>query len=149
MRSLVDGADHVYVPMADAPAAFAVLAEQLELPVLWPFTSFGMFSSGGGGGGEIKLEIIESNSTAPWSVAAEPPRPPARLGAGPRDRGVGVAPVHASTRVDGHPPGEGHLGDPAQQEHLESARAVAQQHDRRRVLRLDRRRQRVRHEIGW
>jgi hypothetical protein len=74
MRSLVDGVDHVYVPMADASAAFAVLAEQLELPVLWPFTSFGVFSSGGVSVGSIKLEIIESNSTAPWSTASGQPR---------------------------------------------------------------------------
>lgn len=74
MGSLVDGVDHVYVPMADASAAFAVLAEQLRLPVLWPFTSFGVFSSGGVSVGSIKLEIIEANSTAPWSTAQEPPQ---------------------------------------------------------------------------
>jgi hypothetical protein len=53
--SLVDGVDHVYVPMADAKAAFAVVAEQLQLPALWPFTSFGEFSSGGVSVGSIKL----------------------------------------------------------------------------------------------
>ena len=68
--SLVDGVDHVYVPMADASAAFAVLADQLALPVLWPFTSFGTFSSGGVSVGSIKLEVIEPGATAPWSTAA-------------------------------------------------------------------------------
>lgn len=74
MALLVDGVDHVYVPMPDASAAFAVLAEQLELPVLWPFTSFGAFSSGGVSVGSIKLEVIEPNTTAPWCTAQKPPQ---------------------------------------------------------------------------
>lgn len=74
MGSLVDGVDHVYVPMADAPAAFGVLTEQLKLPVLWPLTSFGTFSSGGVSVGSIKLEIIESNTVTPWSTAQDPPQ---------------------------------------------------------------------------
>ena len=69
MGSLVDGVDHVYVPMTDASAAFAVLTEQLRLPVMWPFTSFGGFSSGGVSVGSIKLEVIETNPTTPWSSA--------------------------------------------------------------------------------
>ncbi|HEX6325321.1 MAG TPA: hypothetical protein VFZ72_02020 [Jiangellaceae bacterium] len=72
--SLVDGVDHVYVPMADAKAAFAVLAEQLQLPVLWPFMSFGEFSSGGVSVGSIKLEIIEPTTAAPWCMSQEPPQ---------------------------------------------------------------------------
>lgn len=74
MRSLVDGVDHVFVPMVDASAAFAVLAEQLELPVLWPFTAFGAFSSGGVSVGSIKLEVIETNEVAPFSSAQDPPQ---------------------------------------------------------------------------
>lgn len=74
MDSLVDGVDHVYVPMADASAAFGILAEQLGLPVLWPLTSFGSFSSGGVSVGSIKLEIIETNAVTPWSTAQEPPQ---------------------------------------------------------------------------
>jgi hypothetical protein len=57
--------------MADASAAFAALSEQLELLVLWPFTSFGTFSSGGVSVGSIKLEIIETNATTPWSTAQD------------------------------------------------------------------------------
>lgn len=71
---LVDGVDHVYVPMPDASTAFAVLVEQLALPVLWPFTSFGMFSSGGVSVGSIKLEVIEPNDAAPWCTAQSPPQ---------------------------------------------------------------------------
>jgi hypothetical protein len=74
MGSLVDGVDHVYIPMADASSAFAVLTEQLGLPMLWPFTSFGVFSSGGVSVGSIKLEIIESNAVTPWSTAEDPPQ---------------------------------------------------------------------------
>jgi hypothetical protein len=74
MISLVDGVDHVYVPMPDAEAAFEVLAMELELPILWPFTSFGTFSSGGVSVGSIKLEIIEANATAPWCRPHEPPQ---------------------------------------------------------------------------
>jgi hypothetical protein len=43
---LVDGVDHIYVPMADAPIAFAVLTEELKLPCCG-LTSFGEFSSDG------------------------------------------------------------------------------------------------------
>lgn len=74
MRSLVDGIDHVYVPMVDARAAFAVLTDELELPAMWPFTSFGEFSSGGVSVGSIKLEIIEANAIAPWCTPHDPPQ---------------------------------------------------------------------------
>jgi hypothetical protein len=74
MHALVDGIDHVYVPMVDARAAFTALTEQLGLPVMWPFTSFGEFSSGGVSVGSIKLEVIEANATAPWCSAQDPPQ---------------------------------------------------------------------------
>lgn len=74
MVSLVDGVDHVYVPMTDAKDAFAVLTEDVGLPALWPFTSFGTFSSGGVSVGSIKLEVIEANATTPWSTAQQPPQ---------------------------------------------------------------------------
>jgi hypothetical protein len=60
--------------MVDGSAAFAVLTERLELPVLWPFTSFGTFSSGGVSVGSIKLEIIETNAETPFSIAQNPPQ---------------------------------------------------------------------------
>ena len=62
------------MPMADASAVFAVLTRQLQLPVLWPFTSFGAFSSGGVSVGNIKFEIIEASAVTPWSTAQEPPQ---------------------------------------------------------------------------
>ena len=74
MRPLVDGVDHVYIPMADASGAFAVLTGELDLPVMWPFTSFGDFASGGVSVGSIKLEVIEANATAPWCIAQDPPQ---------------------------------------------------------------------------
>jgi len=73
MRQLVDGVDHVFIPMVDAAAAFAALTEQLELPALWPFTSFGGFASGGVSVGSIKLEIIDSTTEVPFSTAQDPP----------------------------------------------------------------------------
>jgi hypothetical protein len=73
-RRLVDGVDHVYIPSADARAAFAVLTDELGLPVMWPFTSFGDFASGGVSVGSIKVEVIEANATAPWCLAHDPPR---------------------------------------------------------------------------
>ncbi|EWT04352.1 hypothetical protein N864_14175, partial [Intrasporangium chromatireducens Q5-1] len=74
MEPLVDGIDHVYVPMTEASAAFDVLSTGLGLPILWPMTSFGSFSSGGVSLGSIKLEIIESNAVTPWCAAHHPPR---------------------------------------------------------------------------
>ena len=74
MGPMVDGVDHLYIPMEDASDAFAMLTEKLELPVLWPFTSFGSFSSGGVSVGNIKLELLDANPLTPWSEAHEPPR---------------------------------------------------------------------------
>jgi hypothetical protein len=74
MGVLVDGVDHVYVPMTDASDGFDVLTERLGLPVLWPFTSFGNFSSGGVSVGSIKLEVLETNPVTPWSIAQDPPQ---------------------------------------------------------------------------
>lgn len=71
---LVDGVDHVYVPVADATAAHAVLADDLRLPVLWPVTDFGPFTSAGTSVGSIKLEVIEPAPEAPWSTPHQPPR---------------------------------------------------------------------------
>src|SRR5690349_4836985 len=74
MHPVVEGVDHVYIPMSEARDGFAVLTEQLDLPVMWPFTSFGGFASGGVSLGNIKLEIIEANPIAPWCTAHHPPR---------------------------------------------------------------------------
>ena len=73
-RPVVDGVDHVYIPMTDAQDAFAILTDDLGLPAMWPFTSFGDFASGGVSLGSIKLEIIEANATAPWCLAQDPPQ---------------------------------------------------------------------------
>lgn len=74
MTSLVEGVDHVYIPVVDGAAVFSALVEQLELPVLWPFTAFGSFASGGVSVGSIKLELLEANEVSPWSLPHEPPR---------------------------------------------------------------------------
>lgn len=74
MGALVEGVDHVYIPMVDASDAFTALTEHLGLPELWPFTSFGSFSSGGVSVGSIKLELIDANAVTPWSRAHQPPR---------------------------------------------------------------------------
>lgn len=74
MTPLVEGVDHVYIPVVDGSAVFAALAEQLELPVLWPFTTFGSFASGGVSVGSIKVELLEANDVSPWSLPDEPPR---------------------------------------------------------------------------
>ncbi|WP_460937206.1 hypothetical protein [Phycicoccus ginsengisoli] len=69
MRPLVEGVDHVYVPMVGAEEAFEVLSADLGLPVLWPFTSFGAFASGGLSVGSTKLEVIGATDAAPWCTA--------------------------------------------------------------------------------
>ena len=73
MKPLVDGVDHVFVPMLDASAGFASLTRDLSLPVMWPFTSFGGFASGGVSLGSIKLEVIDSTTEVPFSRAQDPP----------------------------------------------------------------------------
>ena len=72
MRALVDGVDHIFIPVADASAAFVVLTEELELPVLWPFASFGTFSSGGVSVGSIKLEVVGDEHNHAVLRCAEP-----------------------------------------------------------------------------
>lgn len=73
MRTLVEGIDHVFVPMVGAAEAFGLLVDDLALPVLWPFRSFGGFASGGVSVGSIKLELLEATATAPFSTAHDPP----------------------------------------------------------------------------
>ena len=74
VRPLVEGVDHVYVPMVGAEEAFEVLSADLGLPVLWPFTSFGAFASGGLSVGSTKLEVIGATDAAPWCTAQIPPQ---------------------------------------------------------------------------
>jgi hypothetical protein len=45
-----------------------------SVTVMWPFTSFGAIASGGVSLGNIKLEVVEANSTAPWCIPQPPPR---------------------------------------------------------------------------
>lgn len=49
-----------------------IRSHPLLLPVMWPYTSFGDFSSGEVSVASIKLEVIEANATAPWCSAQRP-----------------------------------------------------------------------------
>ena len=69
--------DHVFVPLVDAANAHAFLTQTLRLPVAWPYSNYGDFSSGGTVLGSINLEVIESSTTMRALCA----RRPARIGA--------------------------------------------------------------------
>lgn len=66
--------DHFYVPLHNAADGFAFLSETLRLPVVWPFTDYGVFASGGVHLGNTNLEIIKSTDAFLHGVALRPAR---------------------------------------------------------------------------
>ena len=78
MSSVVARLDHVYVPFDDARAAFDVFSGELGLPVMWPFDSYGVVTSGTVVLGNLHLETLQSlppsaHPLAPPSMTAVVP----------------------------------------------------------------------------
>jgi hypothetical protein len=82
-RVLVRQIDHVLVHTDDAARLFAVLTEDLALPVAWPLFTYRGFSSGAVGFGNTNVEILQhvegdapafaaAPGTYPIGVALEP-----------------------------------------------------------------------------
>src|ERR1051325_11486523 len=74
MRALVTRIDHVFVPLADAAAAFRFLCDALALPAAWPFGEYGLFASGGITLGAANLEVVRTSDVFPFFVAQRPAR---------------------------------------------------------------------------
>jgi hypothetical protein len=71
---LVRQIDHILIGSDEAEQLFRLFSEQLGLPVVWPFRSYGQFSSGGVGLGNVNVELIgsEHRQFGLTGVALEP-----------------------------------------------------------------------------
>lgn len=78
---IVRQVDHVLVVSRDAATLFAVLTDTFQLPVAWPFSGHGNFSSGGVSLGNVNLEVLQETdpsakgSTPRWTGFALEPEP--------------------------------------------------------------------------
>ncbi len=76
--AVVAKVDHVLVEARDAVGVFALLTNELQLPVVWPFADYGGFSSGGVSLGNAVMEIgrfgYEPDAPGPhlYGIAFEP-----------------------------------------------------------------------------
>jgi hypothetical protein len=74
-KPLVRQLDHVFVPVADPAPLFNVFSDTLGLPVAWPVTNKGAFTSAGVCAGNANIEFISANSPSPFSPFLEPTEP--------------------------------------------------------------------------
>jgi hypothetical protein len=84
-EAIIRRVDHVYVPLEDPLRAFTYLTEQLELPVAWPLSDYGVFTSGGVSLGNLNLEVLSASDGFVFGSLMRP----ARI------RGIAVEPVSA------------------------------------------------------
>jgi hypothetical protein len=73
-KVLVRQIDHILIGSDEPEELFRLFSEKLGLPVVWPFRSYGEFSSGGVGFGNVNIELIraERPESALIGVALEP-----------------------------------------------------------------------------
>jgi hypothetical protein len=71
---LVRQIDHILIGSDEPEQLFRLFSEKLGLPVVWPFRSYGQFSSGGVGLGNVNIELIgsEHRQSGLTAVALEP-----------------------------------------------------------------------------
>jgi catechol 2,3-dioxygenase-like lactoylglutathione lyase family enzyme len=67
--------DHVFVPVRDPAPPFALFSEKLGLPVAWPVTNKGPFSSAAVCAGNANIEFISSTEPSSFSPFLEPTEP--------------------------------------------------------------------------
>ena len=70
--------EHIYVQSAAAKEHFELFTEVLGLPVVWDYTNWGNFTSGGFSLGNVVLEYIDarhSETPFPYGVALKPAQP--------------------------------------------------------------------------
>lgn len=79
--------DHLLIVSSEAEKLFSLLTDTFQLPVAWPMTDYGGFTSGGVAVGNVNLEIISGSQLVPgaaktrWSGFALEPEPlPTSLG---------------------------------------------------------------------
>jgi hypothetical protein len=71
---LVHQVDHILISSDEPERLFRLFSQELGLPVVWPFRSYGVFSSGGVSFGNVNIELIRSerNQSGLTGVALEP-----------------------------------------------------------------------------
>ena len=69
-RRIIRQVDHILIRSSDPEALFFFLTESLHLPVAWPIASYGHFTSGGVGIGDVNVEVIQSHPS-PGAAPAE------------------------------------------------------------------------------
>jgi hypothetical protein len=57
-QKIVRQIDHIIIGSDEPEQLFRLFSEKLSLPVVWPFQSYGTFSSGGIGFGNVNIEIM-------------------------------------------------------------------------------------------
>jgi hypothetical protein len=67
--------DHVFVPVADPSPHFELFSRDLGLPVAWPVTDKGAFTSAAVCVGNANIEWITANGTSAFSPFLEPTEP--------------------------------------------------------------------------
>lgn len=72
MKRAVWGIDHIYIPLREAEAAFRCLVDELDLPIAWPYASYGVFASGGINFGNVNLEVLLHSEADPSFHASHP-----------------------------------------------------------------------------
>jgi hypothetical protein len=72
--ALVRQIDHIMVSSDQPEKLFQLFSEKIELPLGWPFKSYGTFSSGGVGFGNVILELmhLDGGHAGLAGVALEP-----------------------------------------------------------------------------
>jgi catechol 2,3-dioxygenase-like lactoylglutathione lyase family enzyme len=72
---LIRKLDHVFVPVRDPAPPFALFTETLGLPVAWPVTNKGPFTSAAVCAGNANIEFITSTAPSSFSSFLEPTEP--------------------------------------------------------------------------
>jgi hypothetical protein len=64
MSVIVKQIDHILVASHEAKKLFRLLSETLQLPVVWPMSDYGGFSSGGVAVGNVNIEVLRGSESA-------------------------------------------------------------------------------------
>ena len=62
-RNIVRQVDHILIGSSDADELFSLLADTLQLPVAWPMSNYGFFTSGGVAVGNVNLEVFKERGS--------------------------------------------------------------------------------------
>jgi len=75
-KGIVNRIDHVLIVPENPSKFFSFLSEELQLPIVWNYQSFGDFSTGGVFSGNVNLEVLHHNGleaeTSIGGIAFEP-----------------------------------------------------------------------------